>query len=66
MSLEFRIVEPDEYAAWVRAATRGFQNHRTDDEVAFAVEGMSGSVFRAAATSDQGPEARRSPGLIFV
>jgi predicted acetyltransferase len=48
VSLEFRIVEPDEYAAWVRAATRGFQNHRTDDEVAFAVEGMSGSVFRAA------------------
>jgi predicted acetyltransferase len=48
VSFEFRIVEPDEYAAWVRAAARGFQNHRTDEEVAFAVEGMSDSVCRAA------------------
>jgi predicted acetyltransferase len=48
VSLEFRIVEPEDYEAWVRAAGGGFQNRRTEDEVAFAVEGMSDSVFRGA------------------
>jgi predicted acetyltransferase len=48
VSFEFRIVEPDERTAWVRAAARGFSNHRSDEEVAWAVEGLGGSVCRAA------------------
>jgi predicted acetyltransferase len=48
VSFEFRIVEPDERAAWVRAAAGGFSNHRTEEEVAWAVEGLGGSVCRAA------------------
>lgn len=48
MSFEFRIVEPEEYVAWVQAVTAGFQNHRTDEEVAFAVEGLDSAVCRAA------------------
>jgi predicted acetyltransferase len=48
VSFKFRIVEPDEYVAWVRAAARGFSNHRTDEEVDWAVQGLGESVCRGA------------------
>ncbi|HEU0193943.1 MAG TPA: GNAT family N-acetyltransferase [Gaiellales bacterium] len=48
MSFEFRTVEPDERAAWVRTATAGFQHHRTEEEVAWVAEGLARSVCRGA------------------
>jgi predicted acetyltransferase len=48
VSFQLRIVEPDERAAWVRALTSGFSSHRTEEEVAWSVEGLAGSVCRAA------------------